>query len=222
MQSFFCPLYDAHIVHQEQKDFGHGRIETRTMSSIVDPLSLDPDSTLDKWDGLKSIHMMTRVRTDKKTDKSTSETTFCISSLTDGTEVFKLIREHWAVENKRHYMLDMLFREDYSTERVWNVAQNMNIINKINLTIIQQLKDKLKATSTLRLKNTRTDDSRGNLRNRIIMRQPHFPAQASAEEQMFATPKQVGYSSTSGRLYFCHPQSRNEKPASSLLHCSLT
>lgn len=122
------------------------------MSSIVDPLSLDPDSTLDKWDGLKSIHMMTRVRTDKKTDKSTSETTFYISSLTDGTEVFKLVREHWAVENKLHYMLDMLFREDYSTKRTRNAAQNMNIINKINLTIIQRLKDKLKATSTLRLR----------------------------------------------------------------------
>ena len=53
VQSFFCPLYDAHVVHQEQKDFGHGRIETRTMSSIVNPLSLDPDSNLDKWDGLK-------------------------------------------------------------------------------------------------------------------------------------------------------------------------
>lgn len=152
VQSFFCPLYDAHIVHQEQKDFGHGRIETRTMSSIVNPLSLDPDSTLGKWAGLKSIHMMTRVRTDKKTDKSTSETTFYISSLTDGTEVFKLIREHWAVENKLHYMLDMLFREDYSTKRARNAAQNMNIINKINLTIIQRLKDKLKGTSTLRLR----------------------------------------------------------------------
>ena len=152
VQSFFCPLYDAHIEHQEQTDFGHGRIETRTMSSIVDPLSLDPDSTLYKWDGLKSVHMMTRVRTDKKTDKSTSETTFYISSLTDGTEVFKLIREHWAVENKLHYMLDMLFREDYSTKRTRNAAQNMNIINKINLTIIQRLKDKLKATSTLRLR----------------------------------------------------------------------
>ena len=86
MQSFFCPIYDAHIVRQEQKDFGHGRIETRMMSSIVDPLSLDPDSTLDKWAGLKSIHMMTRVRTDKKTDKSSNETTFYISSLTDGAE----------------------------------------------------------------------------------------------------------------------------------------
>ena len=122
------------------------------MSSIVSPLSLDPDSTLDKWEGLKSIHKMTRVRTDKKTDKSSSETTFYISSLTDGTEVFKLIREHWAVENKLHYMLDMLFREDYSTKRAGNAAQNMNIINKINLTIIQRLKDKLKATSTLRLR----------------------------------------------------------------------
>ena len=49
-------------------------------------------------------------------------------------------------------MLDMLFREDYSTKRTRNAAQNMNIINKVNLTIIQRLKDKLKATSTLRLR----------------------------------------------------------------------
>ena len=49
-------------------------------------------------------------------------------------------------------MLDMLFREDYSTKRAGNVAQNMNITNKINQTIIQRLKDKLKGTSTLRLK----------------------------------------------------------------------
>ena len=46
----------------------------------------------------------------------------------------------------------MLFREDYSTKRTRNAAQNMNIINKVNLTIIQRLKDKLKATSTLRLR----------------------------------------------------------------------
>ncbi len=51
---------------------------------------------------------------DRKTDKSTSDTTFCTSSLIDGTEVFKQIREHWTVKNKIHYMLGMLFKEDYS------------------------------------------------------------------------------------------------------------
>lgn len=49
-------------------------------------------------------------------------------------------------------MWDMLFREDYSTKRASDVAQDMHIINKIGLTIIQRLKDKLKATSTLRLR----------------------------------------------------------------------
>lgn len=152
VESFFCPLYDSHIEHQKQTDFGHGRIETRQLSSIINPLSLDPNSILDKWHDIKSIHKMTRVRTDKKTDKSTSEVTYYISSLTDSQQVFKLIRDHWAVENKLHYMLDMLFREDYSTKRARNAAQNMNIINKINLTIIQRLKDKLNASSTLRLR----------------------------------------------------------------------
>lgn len=69
-----------------------------------------------------------------------------------GNRYSRLLSKHWEMENKLHYMLDMLFREDYSTKRARNAAQNMNIINKINLTIIQRLKDKLKATSTLRLR----------------------------------------------------------------------
>lgn len=49
-------------------------------------------------------------------------------------------------------MRDMLFREDSSTKRASDVAQDMHIINKISLTIIQRLKDKLQATSTLCLR----------------------------------------------------------------------
>ncbi len=40
----------------------------------------------------------------------------------------------------------MLFRTVYSTKRTCSATQSMNIMNRINLTVIQRLKDKLKAS----------------------------------------------------------------------------
>lgn len=149
---YFCPIYKFHTETHEQINAGHGRIETRQMDSIIEPLLLEENQSLDKWKGLKSIHKMNRVRVNKRTGKSSCETTYYISSMTDNNKIFQLIRQHWAVENKLHYMLDMLFMEDYSTKRVRNAAQNINIINKINLTIIQRLKEKGISSSTLRIR----------------------------------------------------------------------
>lgn len=149
---FFCPIYKSHIETQEQIEAGHGRIETRQMDSVTMALLQEENECLAKWKGLKTIHKMTRKRIDKKTGKSSSETTYYISSMTENNKIFKLIRQHWAVENKLHYMLDMLFKEDYSTKRARNAAQNINIVNKINLTIIQRLKEKEKNSSTLRIR----------------------------------------------------------------------
>lgn len=42
----------------------------------------------------------------------------------------------------------MLFRTVYSTKRTCSATQGMNIMNRINLTVIQMLKDELKASST--------------------------------------------------------------------------
>ena len=43
------------------------------------------------------------------------------------------IRTHWHIENKLHWILDVIFREDYSRLRTGNGAENMNIIRKIAL-----------------------------------------------------------------------------------------
>lgn len=65
-----------------------------------------------------------------------------------GNRYSRLLSKHWEMENKLHYMLDMLFRTVYSTKRTCSATQGMNIMNRINLTVIQMLKDELKASST--------------------------------------------------------------------------
>lgn len=139
IEALFCPYFASHIQVTDSTDGDHGRVEIRRLESILAPLELEENPILSKWEKLRSVHKMTRTTTDKKTKKTTIEVAYYISSLEDCEEVFKLIREHWAVESM-HYMLDVIFKEDQSLKRAGNAAQNMNIINKLNLTILQMKK----------------------------------------------------------------------------------
>jgi predicted transposase YbfD/YdcC len=47
------------------------------------------------------------------------------------------IRSHWAIENKLHWMLNVIFGEDYSKKQAQNVAQNFSLLNKIVLNMLK-------------------------------------------------------------------------------------
>lgn len=110
---------------QIEKD--HGRIETRQCSTITNlGWLLEPS----QWKDLKSIVKI------KSTviigDKQTSEERFYISSLDGNAKLLNMaIRTHWHIENKLHWILDVIFREDYCRLRSGNGAENMNIVRKI-------------------------------------------------------------------------------------------
>ena len=48
------------------------------------------------------------------------------------------IRSHWAIENKLHWTLDVVFSEDASRKRTKNAAQNFSILNKIALNLLKK------------------------------------------------------------------------------------
>ena len=69
-----------------------------------------------------------------KGDKETTEDRFYVTSLEpDAKFLNEAIRTHWHIENKLHWILDVVFREDYIRIRTGNGAENMNIIRKIAL-----------------------------------------------------------------------------------------
>lgn len=118
-------------IHQTdtQIEKGHGRFETRVCATITNfDWLLEPA----QWPGLKSIVRITA--TVVKGDKQTTEERFYISSL-DGNAILinQAVRKHWHIENKLHWILDVIFREDFSRLRSGNAAENMNIIRKIAL-----------------------------------------------------------------------------------------
>jgi predicted transposase YbfD/YdcC len=111
----------------EQLDCGHGRVETRTCSALGD-LSLVEQA--DDWPRLHSLVRIQAERYHKATGKTEREIRYYISSLRpEAARLNSAVRQHWGIENKLHWVLDVAFGEDASRKRAGNAAQNFSRIN---------------------------------------------------------------------------------------------
>lgn len=121
-------------------DMGHGRIEKRTCSIIED---MDWVCKGADWKGLKTLIRIESERTQKATNETEKHTRYYISSKQGDAKFFNVaVREHWGIENKLHWILDVAFGEDKSTKRAGNAAENYSFVSKIALNLIQKRDDK--------------------------------------------------------------------------------
>ncbi|WP_142785143.1 ISAs1 family transposase [Changchengzhania lutea] len=143
----FGKTIDSHT----DEDLGHGRIETRKCSVINDFKFIEDQ---DKWTGLESIVKVESIREFKNSDKPTETATrYYISSVkTDAKALQKMIRLHWGIENKLHWVLDVAFSEDASRKRAGNAAQNFSILSKIALNLLRKDKQTKQGLKGKRLK----------------------------------------------------------------------
>jgi predicted transposase YbfD/YdcC len=104
-------------------DAEHGRIEERHLT-VSDELSVHND-----WPGLKQVFMVERIVTHKKTRERRKETVYGITSLepqqADASVLLHLVRRHWCIENRSHWVRDVTFGEDHSQVRCGNIPQVM-------------------------------------------------------------------------------------------------
>jgi len=104
-------------------DVGHGRIETRNLTTSE---ALGGDSA---WPGLAQVFEVGRHGITKKTGTERVEVVYGVTSLrperaTPG-RVLELVRGHWALENKSHWVRDVPFDDDRSQGRCGNIPQVM-------------------------------------------------------------------------------------------------
>jgi predicted transposase YbfD/YdcC len=104
-------------------DVGHGRIETRNLTTS-EALVGSSD-----WPGLVQVFEVGRHVITKKTGTERVEVVYGVTSLsperaTPG-RVLELVRGHWAIENKSHWVRDVTFDEDRSQVRCGNIPQVM-------------------------------------------------------------------------------------------------
>lgn len=91
---------------------------------------------LEEWEDLK---MLIKVQTSRTSKDGTAECRYYISSRNDlsGEEAYSLAHNHWGIENKLHWQLDVTFREDANKTSVENAPQNLTLLNKIALNILK-------------------------------------------------------------------------------------
>lgn len=116
---------------------GHGRIETRKCVVVenIDWLR----KRHPKWDGLKTIIEIESTR-EIKGEKAV-EKRFYISSLSaNARQISNAIQQHWGIENKLHWVLDVSFNDDLSRIRQGNAPSNIVIVKKVVLNLMRMIK----------------------------------------------------------------------------------
>ncbi|MFK5969030.1 MAG: ISAs1 family transposase [Candidatus Marithrix sp.] len=109
----------------EEVDKGHGRVETRRYW-ITSHLATIPK--VENWNGLTSIGMVER--TCWANGKETQKKRYFICSISNNAKLFaKAVREHWGIENKLHWRLDVIFKEDANTQRKFSCYSNIPIFS---------------------------------------------------------------------------------------------
>ncbi len=116
-------------------DSGHGRIEKRCLTA-----SSELQDYTD-WPGLKQVFMVERSTTVKKTGEYYAETVYGITSLppeqADASRLNGLVRGHWHIENRSHWVRDVTFDEDRSQVRSGNIPQVMAALRNTVISLIR-------------------------------------------------------------------------------------
>jgi len=114
----------------------HGRIETRrhVVSHSVDWLARDS-----RFPGIKAIAMVKN--TFERDGKTSCERRYYIcSALLLAMFFANAVRCHWHIENRLHWVLDVIFHEDYSRLRTGHGPHNMGVIRHMAMNLLRSVR----------------------------------------------------------------------------------
>ena len=111
----------------------HGRQERREYYVMA----AGQDEAFERWPELKSIGMIYRCR---QTGETTHEETmfFITSHPPKVRRLSELIRGHWGIENRLHWVLDVTFSEDQSRIRRGSAPEISAAFRRMALNILQR------------------------------------------------------------------------------------
>lgn len=118
-------------------DKGHGRLEIRHCWAFGDPAYLAYLDPAGAWPNLRSVALVEAER--RVGDAVSVEARYYLSSLPPAAAALgQAIRRHWEVENRLHWVLDVVFREDASRARTGHAPQNLAILRHLALNLLRR------------------------------------------------------------------------------------
>ena len=123
----------------DTRDKAHGRLETRRCAAV--------DLAPAKWDGRCDLHgrrqalRVERERVVLKTGQGTREIAYGLTSLgaeqAGPDELLDIVRRHWEVENRVHYVRDFSYDEDRCRAAAGHLPQNLAALSNAAISIVR-------------------------------------------------------------------------------------
>jgi predicted transposase YbfD/YdcC len=120
---FALPPTDDRQEHTRTVEVGHGRIETRNLTTSEALVGYSD------WPGLAQVFEIGRQVITKTTGKERVEVVYGVTSLSPDQagpdRLLELVRGHWSIENKSHWVRDVTFDEDRSQVHSGHIPELM-------------------------------------------------------------------------------------------------
>lgn len=158
VERFFADTDPANLDRHDTTDGDHGRIELRRHVVSHDIAWLTSHRRFPgewRFDGLAMIAMV-ETHTERG-GKICSERRYYLSSARLAAKHFAAaVRAHWHVENRLHWVMDVVFHDDLMRLRTQNGPANMAAVKHMSLNLIRSINDK--ASLKVRRKTIAWDD----------------------------------------------------------------
>jgi predicted transposase YbfD/YdcC len=143
IETFFQDALPASLDTFTDPDKGHGRIEQRTVTVAHEVDWLKGDRHFPGELCLAAVAAIIKVaaRTELK-ERSRFDTRYYVSSAALIAEAAaNAVRGHWGIENRLHWVLDVVFNEDQSRFRAGHDATNMAVVRHFAINLVRAAKD---------------------------------------------------------------------------------
>ena len=129
---------DAEALYHETVDNDHGRLEVRRHWSTDDIAWL---KARHDWSGLASVGMVEREVENRSRTEATRHLYIC-SLPADAVLLARATRAHWGIENRLHWVLNVIFHDDLCRLRTGFGPQNFAVVRHIALNLLKKAKTK--------------------------------------------------------------------------------
>jgi predicted transposase YbfD/YdcC len=155
VEHFFADAETAGLDRWQSTDGDHGRIDVRRYAVCHDIDWLTSDRRFPgewRFDGLAMVESET-----ERAGKNATERRYYLSSAKLSAQQFAAaVRAHWHVENRLHWVMDVVFHDDLMRLRSRNGPANMAAVRHMSLNLIRNINDK--ASLKVRRKPIGSDD----------------------------------------------------------------
>ncbi len=159
IERYFADVPAADLARFETTDGDHGRIEVRRHAVSRDVAWLSGDRRFPgepRFPGLAAIAMV-EAEVERAGGATLARRYFLSSAPLDARLFAHAVRCHWHIENRLHWVLDVVFREDRSRVRQEHAGANLAMIRRVAVSLLRRAPGKGSGV-TKRLKAGWDDD----------------------------------------------------------------